>query len=220
MSLKENFESLSQESAFKKKILLFPAPVRIFHWVLVASLTVTILTGIVPGLGLYLEKPILPIRTVRLLHASAGFIAFAAVIFRTGYAFTSGDYKEFSINIQDIKTIPALLKYYFFMEKDPPPLRTKYNVAQKIIYLSWLLAITYLSLTGILLFHSYFGAKGWSLMVFERILPPQRNRFIRYHITIYMVISIFTHVYLAHTEDIAKLQAMFTGWIRVKSKKN
>jgi len=163
--------SLNEKLDFKKKILLFPAAVRIFHWVLVASLTVTIITGLVPGLGLY----ILPMRTVRLLHASAGFIAFAAVIFRTGYAFTSGDYKEFSINIQDIKTIPALLKYYLFIEKDPPPLRTKFNVAEKIIYLSWLLAIFYLSLTGILLFHSYFGAKGWPFFVFERILPPQRN---------------------------------------------
>lgn len=203
----------------KEKILLFPAPVRIFHWIFAISLTIAILTGIVPGLEAYTRQPIMPLRTVRLLHVSSGFICLGAVIFRAGYAFISGDYKDFGINLQDIKTLPALVKYYLFIEKNPPPLRTKLNIGQKFIYLSWLVAIIYLSLTGILLLDSYFTAYGRFFYFLQRLILPQTNRFVRYHLTIYMIVTILVHIYLAHTEDIARSQAIITGWVRVRLKK-
>ncbi|MCR4430399.1 MAG: cytochrome b/b6 domain-containing protein [Tepidanaerobacteraceae bacterium] len=206
--------------SFQNKLLLFPAPVRIFHFVLAASLTAAIATGIAPGLGLHFERPVLAMRYVRLIHASAGFIAFGAVIFRTGYALVSGDYKDFSINAQDIRTIPSLLGYYLFLRKEPPPLRTKLNVGQKLIYLSWFACIIYLSLAGMLLLYSYFDTMGWPFTFFQKALPPQRNRFIKYHVTIYLIATIIVHIYLAHTEDIARMQAIFTGWVRVSPRKD
>lgn len=198
----------------EKKILLYPAPVRIFHWVLVVSLSIIIITGLLLSPGIYPHGTLLPLKTLRFFHVSCGFIAFAAVIFRAGYAFVTGDYKDFSISLDDIKSIPSLVRYYFFIQKEPPPLRTKFNIGQKVIYLSWLIAITYLSLTGILLLESYFKEKGGPFFLLERVLLPQTNRFIRFYLTLYMVATILGHIYLAHTEDIAKLQAMFTGWVK------
>ena len=197
------------------KLLINPLPVRIFHWSLVVSLS----TAIISGLEISFTRPLVALRIIRFAHASAGLIALAVVFYRVGYAFISGDYKTFAINAEDIKTIPDLAKYYLFINKNPPPLRTKYNVGQKLIYLSWLLVILFLAFGGILLLNSFFITKGGVFVLVSRIILPQRLRMVKFSLTIYMVITIMLHIYLAHTSDIAKAQAMFTGWVRKKTQK-
>lgn len=197
------------------KVLLYPLPIRIFHFVLIVGLSLSIITGII----ISFTFPILPMRTIRLIHVSSGFLALAIVLYRLGYAFICGDYKTFSIKLKDFKTIPELLKYYLFLRKSPPPLRTKYNIGQKFTMYSWLFGVFYLSFAGIMLLNASFVSKGPIFFPFARLILPQQIRVTKYYLTIYFIITIMLHIYLAHTEDIAKTQSMFTGWVRVAHKR-
>jgi Ni/Fe-hydrogenase 1 B-type cytochrome subunit len=196
-------------------ILVYPLPIRIFHWVLVFSLSLTIISGII----ISFTYPLLTMRTVRFIHVSMGFIVLAITLYRLGYGFLSGDYKNFSIKLEDFKTFPELVKYYLFLREDPPPLRTKYNIGQKFTMFSWLMGVFYLAFAGIMLLNASFVSKGPAFFPLARFILPQQIRVTKFFLTIYFIITIILHIYLAHTEDIAKTQSMFTGWVRVLRKK-
>lgn len=209
-------EKRQSVSASYVDILLYPLPIRIFHWTLVASLSLTIISGLM----ISFTYTLVPMKHIRLVHISAGFVAFAIVIYRLGYAFVSGDYKNFSIKLKDFKTFPELAKYYFFLRKNPPPLRTKYNIGQKITMMSWLACIFYQTFAGIMLLNSSFVSSTSVISRLSRVILPQQLRTTKYFVSIYFIMTIMLHIYLAHTEDIAKSQSMLTGWVRVKRKNN
>jgi len=202
-------------SASYVNILLYPLPIRFFHWVLVISLSLTIISGLMISFAYAL----VPMKTIRFVHISSGFVAFGIVLYRLGYGFVSGDYRNFSINLKDVKTLPELVKYYLFLRENPPPLRTKYNIGQKITMLSWLIGIFYQTFAGIMLLNSSFISKGPIFFPLARLILPQYIRTTKYFLSIYFIITIMLHIYLAHTEDIAKTQSMLTGWVRVKRQK-
>jgi len=205
--------SWEQSLPYTVKVLQNTVAIRIFHWVFVTSLSTALLTG----LQVSFAKPLfLSMRTLRLIHMSGGLVAFSAMLYRIGYAFISGDYRNFSVNFQDLKTFPHLIRYYLFLEKRPPKLRTKYNVGQKFIFFTWILCVFYLTSAGILLYNSYFSQSLYNLHFFQKLLAPVYNRLLKYYITIYMISTIMLHIYLAHTEDIAKSRSIFKGWIKVK----
>lgn len=201
-------------SASYVNILLYPLPIRFFHWVLVISLSLTIISGLMISFAYAL----VPMKTIRFVHIFSGFVAFGIVLYRLGYGFVSGDYRNFSINLKDVKTLPELVKYYLFLRETPPPLRTKYNIGQKITMLSWLIGIFYQTFAGIMLLNSSFISKGPIFFPLARLILPQYIRTTKYFLSIYFIITIMLHIYLAHTEDIAKTQSMLTGWVRVKRK--
>jgi len=145
-------------------------------------------------------------------------VAFSIVLYRLGYAFVSGDYINFSIKLKDFKTFPELAKYYLFLRQNPPPLRTKYNIEQKITILSWLIGIFYQTFAGIMLLNPAFVSKSTVLSIMSKLILPQQLRTTKYFISIYFIMTIMLHIYLAHTEDIAKSQSILTGWVRVKRK--
>lgn len=202
-------------SASYVNILLYPLPIRIFHLVLVISLSLTIISGLM----ISFTYTLVPMKTIRFVHISSGFVAFGIVLYRLGYAFVSGDYENFSIKLKDFKTLPELAKYYLFLRETPPPLRTKYNLGQKITMLSWLIGIFYQTIAGIMLLNPSFVSKSSVLSLLSRLILPQHIRTTKYFLSIYFVMTIMLHIYLAHTEDIAKSQSMLTGWVRVKTKK-
>ena len=94
-------------------ILVYPLPIRIFHWVLVFSLSLTIISGSI----ISFTYPLLTMRTVRFIHVS-GFIVLAITLYRLGYGFLSGDYKNFSIKLEDFKTFPTC--EIFFLKTTAP----------------------------------------------------------------------------------------------------
>jgi len=209
-------KNIKIDSVSYVNILLYPLPIRIFHWALVASLSITIISGLMVS---FAYAPI-PMKIIRFVHISAGFVAFGIVLYRLGYGFLSGDYRNFSIKLEDFKTLPDLAKYYLFLRESPPPLRTKYNIGQKITILSWLIGVLYQTFAGIILLNSAYVPKDSIFLPLARLFLPQQIRTTKFFLTIYFIITIMLHIYLAHTEDIAKSQSMLTGWVRVKRENN
>lgn len=199
-------KELKQASIKGKMILFQPIWVRIFHWGFTVSLTVVLLTG------LELHKPanflFLDYGKVLIGHLVFGWFAMGFVALRITDTLIRRD-NSLIPKIHELKLVPKLMAYYFFLRPTPPPSR-KYNSGQSLIYSLWILLFLIASFLGLV---SYWQGKhliwAWHLVGGFQVL-----RWIKFAITIYFLATIPVHIYLSLTENISRLQAMFTGYER------
>lgn len=188
------------------KLLIQPLPIRIFHWVMVASVTMLVLTGLL----FYTTADVFSVkfRLVRLLHGTAGVIATANLFAQIAYYLTTRKYSEVVLNRDDMRNLSAFFRYYLFMRPDHPNFG-KYNPGQKFIYDSWAIALLLSAGVGYVLMYPS-ETTAW-----QRWLGGlETMRLLKYFITIWFIATIPVHIYLVFTEDPAKLQAMFTGYVK------
>ena len=187
------------------KLLIQPLPIRIFHWVMVSAVTSLVLTGLL----FYTNNGMLqvPFRTVRLIHILAGIVLTANLFFHIYYYIVTSRYSEVLLNRDDLGNLKAFFQYYLFLRPDHPNFG-RYNPGQKLIYDSWALASVLSAVAGYILL---FPAETTSL---QRWLGGlQLMRLWKYAITVWFLATIPVHIYLVFTENPAKLQAIFTGYV-------
>ena len=189
-----------------------PIWVRIFHWGFALSLTMIILTG------LELHKPAsflaLNYGKVFTVHLAFCWFAMGFLTIRISDALIRRD-DSLIPKIQDLKYFPQLMAYYFFLRSSPPPGR-KYNSGQLLIYFSWLLSFLVACLLGLA---SYWPGEHL-VWVWRLVGGFQVIRWVKFIISIYFLATIPIHIYLSLTEDVSRLQAMFTGYERKPSPNN
>jgi Ni/Fe-hydrogenase 1 B-type cytochrome subunit len=132
-----------------------PLPAVIMHWVHVVSMIVLIVTGF------YIHGPFAPglMGLMRNMHFVFMFLLILTAIVRVWWAFlgagtaeTGGtvkrrDYKYFGPQRENRGTLLGTVKYYTFLQKEPPKV-SKYNGLQKGTYVFWLLLILLQAITG------------------------------------------------------------------------
>jgi Ni/Fe-hydrogenase 1 B-type cytochrome subunit len=188
------------------KLLLHSLPVRIFHWVMFACVLVLLFTG------LYLHSPpawlVVPASKMRKLHgvfAALLVVNFAVHVYY--YVFTR-KFTEVLLLPRDWINVRSFLRYYLFITENHPNFG-RYNPGQKMLFTAWGLAVLTATVSGIGLF---FPEESIWL---QRLLGGLNNmRLIQYFIAVFFAASIPLHLYLVFTEDPAKLQAIFTGYIK------
>jgi Ni/Fe-hydrogenase 1 B-type cytochrome subunit len=192
------------------KLLLHPLPVRIFHWTMFATVSALVLTG------LYLDDPfpdrLLSLRTVRLIHGSAGMLLMANTFGQFYYYIVSRKYSEVLLLPRDLANIRSFLRYYLFITEGHPNYG-RYNPGQKVLYTSQWLAVLLASLVSMVLL--FPDQTAW----LQRNMGGLNTlRLIKYTIAMYFLSTVPWHLYLVFTEDPAKLQAMFTGYAKRENK--
>lgn len=180
-------------------------PTRIFHWMQVALVLTLIFTGFS---FVYAGATSIPVHTLRLFHATPGYLLAINLILYAYYNIASGLYSRIIFGLKDIKNIKSFAKYILFLAKKHPHYG-KYNPGQKAVFSLWLIVLCSLISTGImLLFPENFG-------IGQRLLGGLSHlRVVHFAGAIVMACTIPVHIYLTLTEDPAKLQAIFTGYIR------
>lgn len=187
------------------KLLLHPLPVRVFHWVMFTAVMVLLLTG------LYLHSPPawlqLPMSLMRKLH---GVFAALLTVNLGGqiyyYAYT-GKHTEILLLPGDWVNVRSFLRYYLFITAGHPNYG-RYNPGQKALFTSWGLAVAVAAVTGAILF--------WpnDTTGLQRVLGGLNVvRSVHYFVAAFFMGTIPFHLYLVFTEDPAKLQAIFTGYV-------
>jgi Ni/Fe-hydrogenase 1 B-type cytochrome subunit len=190
---------------FVLKVLIQPLPIRIFHWVMVATVTTLVFTGLLFYTNT--DKLQVPFRLFRLLHGTAGIILTANLLGHIYYYLVTRRYWEIILNMADLHNLRAFFAYYLFLRSDHPNFG-RYNPGQKLIYDSWALAGLLSAVAGFILL---FPAETTS---FQHWLGGLATlRLLKYGITIWFIVTIPVHIYLVFTEDPAKLQAIFTGYV-------
>ncbi|MDK2824177.1 MAG: Ni/Fe-hydrogenase 1 B-type cytochrome subunit [Clostridia bacterium] len=189
----------------KEIIELHSLPVRILHWTQVFIIITLIICGF------YIHYPGLlniPFSTIKNIKGVFNFLLIINSSLYIYYSIISKHYLELIFSFRDIRFIPVFFKYIFFL-KDEPGYYGKYNPGQKATYTFWFLLILVQIFTGLTLFYpETFG-------FFVKLLGGlNRIRITHYFATWLFVFTIPIHLYLAITEDPAKLQSIFTGYAR------
>ncbi|SDF16067.1 cytochrome b/b6 domain-containing protein [Sporolituus thermophilus] len=192
------------------KLLLHPLPVRIFHWTMFACVITLLFTG------LYLHYPFdavrLPVSMVRKVHLVFGFILTINLLGQIYYYLYTGKYTEVLLSRHDLPHLRSFFRYYLFITEHHPNFG-RYNPGQKFIFTAWGLAVLVGAITGTGLLFS--DQSQW----LQKLLGGLHvMRFIQFFIAMFFAATIPLHLYLVFTEEPAKLQAMFTGYLNKEPK--
>lgn len=192
------------------KLLLQPLPVRIFHWVMFSCVIGLLWTG------LYMNDPFeavrLPLRTVRKVHAFLGLSLTANLAGQIYYYWRTTKWTELLFLTRDLVNIRSFARYVFFITGGHPNYG-RYNPGQKALFTLWGAAVLIAIVTGFTLLLPDMTTG------LQRLLNGLNTiRISHFGVAIFFAMSIPLHLYLVFTEDPAKLQAMFTGYIQVEPK--
>ena len=188
------------------KLLLHPLPVRIFHWSMFTAVIVLVATG------LYLSAPpawlILPLSLIRKLHGAFATLLIFTFAGQVYYYIYTGKWTEILLLPGDWVHLRSFFRYYLFIT-DGHPNYGRYNPGQKALFTAWGLAVLAVSVTGpILLLPD-------DTIALQRLLGGLTLlRGLHFLVAAFFVAAIPFHLYLVFTEDPAKLQAIFTGYLR------
>lgn len=192
------------------KLLLHPLPVRIFHWTMFTAVIILLATG------LYMSGPPawlnLPLSLIRKLHGSFAVLLILTLAGQVYYYVYTGKYTEILLLPGDWVNLRSFLRYYLFIT-DGHPNFGRYNPGQKALFTAWGLAVLAVTVTGpILLFPD-------DTTGLQRILGGLATlRGFHFFVAAFFAATIPFHLYLVFTEDPAKLQAIFTGYLQKEPK--
>lgn len=191
------------------KLLLQPLPVRVFHWIMFVCVIILLFTGF------YLHSPIsyikLPLSLIRKVHSMFGLILIANLAGQIYYYAATKKFTEILFLPGDFANIRSFTRYVLFITEGHPNFG-RYNPGQKMLFTLWGLAVLAASFTSMILL---FPERTFWI---QRILGGLNVvRIVHYFIAIFFASSIPLHLYLVFTEEPAKLQAMFTGYVNKES---
>lgn len=222
----EDIESLRLQAA----IYVYEVPVRIWHWVNAATITVLIVTGFLIGS----PPPTIEIAEathqftfgyIRFAHFAAGMILTVAFLGRIYFAFIGNRHSRqlFYLPFWRLRWWKELLfeaRWYAFLEKEPKKYIGHNPLAHFAMFTFITLGMTFMIVTGFALYAEgagqdsvYYAAFGW---VIDLVQNTQRLHTL-HHLGMW-AIAIFSiiHIYAAIREDIMSRQSMITtiisGW--------
>ncbi len=185
------------------KLLLQPLPVRIFHWIMFFAVMYLVITG------LYLHEPWpgLKYGVVRKTHTLAGIILMLNLFGQSCYYLFTGRYTEILFMSRDFPNLRSFFRYALFITEKHPNYG-RYNPGQKALFTIWGLVIFLAGLAALPFF--FPGQESWLSRPFGGLTGI---RIFYYLITMFFLATMPLHVMLALTEDPARLQAMFSGYV-------
>lgn len=184
---------------------LHPLPVRILHWSQVFIITTLIFCGMYLHYPRFLDTAF---STVKNTKGIFNFLLMANTLVYIYYSLRTKHYREVIFSRRDIQFIPSFFRYILFL-KENPGYYGKYNPGQKAVFTTWFLFVLLQIFTGLLLFYpDTFGE------IIRLGGGLNKIRQVHYFITWLFIATIPIHIYLALTEDPAKLQSIFTGYAR------
>ncbi|SMD04149.1 cytochrome b/b6 domain-containing protein [Sporomusa malonica] len=185
------------------KLLLHPLPVRIFHWIMFFAVMYLVITG------LYMNDPwgSLPYGLVRKTHNIAGIILMLNLFGQIYYYAVTGKYTEILFTPRDLPNLRSFFRYALFITENHPNYG-RYNPGQKVLFTSWGLAVLLAGLAALPYFFPEYAP--WLARPFGGLMGV---RITFYTITMFFLATIPLHLFLVFTEEPAKLQAMFSGYV-------
>lgn len=193
------------------KLLLQPLPIRIFHWVMFVCVMVLLFTG------LYINNPIsaitVPLNMVRKIHSMFGLILIANLLGQIYYYAVTKKFTEILLLPGDWVNMRSFTRYVLFIT-DGHPNFGRYNPGQKWLFTSWGVAVLVASFTSMILLVP--DKTSWLQLHLGGL---NTVRILHYFVAIFFAATIPLHFYLVFTEDPAKLQAIFTGYIEKEPNK-
>jgi Ni/Fe-hydrogenase 1 B-type cytochrome subunit len=211
-------------------IYVWEVPVRVTHWLIVASIVVLSVTG------LYIHGPFLAapttadaanqMATIRFIHALSAIVFMCSFAVRFYWGFVGNSFSSWRAIIPHTREQfywgREMAKYYLFLRRDPVPV-TGHNFLAGATYTIVSIGMVAQILTGLLLTAWVLGIPpattffGWGSAVPGGI---QTVRMFHYLLTFLFVAFAIHHVYSAvlvdYEERSGTMSSIFSGWKNIK----
>ncbi len=211
-------------------IYVWEVPVRITHWLIVASIVVLTITGF------YIHGPFLAtpttaeaanqMATIRFIHELAAIVFICSFAVRFYWGFVGNSFSSWRAiiphNREQLYWGREMAKYYLFLRRDPVPV-TGHNFLAGATYTIVSIGMVAQIVTGLLLMAWVLGVPpittffGWGSMVPGGI---QTVRMLHYLLTFLFVAFAIHHVYSAilvdYEERSGTMSSIFSGWKNIK----
>jgi Ni/Fe-hydrogenase 1 B-type cytochrome subunit len=210
----------------RRTIYVWQLPVRVVHWTIVLALIVLSFTGY------YIHHPFLsggggpghPAFTmgrIRFVHEVSGFVFIAAVLVRVYWAFAGNHYANWRallpITAEQRSGVRDMLRYYFFVRREPPH-GNGHNALAGVTYVFLYLLFFLSILSGLGLFAWVSRIPAWRTLFgwTYSLLPIQQLRLLHFLLMFAFGAFAIHHVYSAVLFDTeernGELSSMVTGW--------
>ncbi|ADD67984.1 Ni/Fe-hydrogenase, b-type cytochrome subunit [Denitrovibrio acetiphilus DSM 12809] len=206
-------------------VYVWEGPIRITHWVNVASIIILVMSGLYIHYPFVKHNPVdhpYMMGSIRYTHYLTAMIFTTSIIVRGMWAFLGNKYAHIRtfynpFNKDDRKYIISYLKYYCFLEKKPKHVLTHNPMAQ-YAYIGIFLVFMFQIFSGFALW-SQINPDGTAYAIFGSIFSLMSNQWVRYlHYFSIFVIAIFlmAHLYAAVLVDFrthaGDISSIFSGW--------
>ncbi len=205
------------------RVRVWQAPIRLIHWVLVATIVVLSLTGfyignptVLPGVGGNLMA------TVRAVHIGTGLVFVAALLGRVWFAFTGNQWARWQQFLPIWRERRRLLlpsvRYYLFLEREAPPV-VGHNPLAALTYVLLYGMLAFQALTGVALMAVENRGHGWAWALTGWLVgavPVPTIRLV-HHIVMWLTWGFFiNHLYSAmlvdREEKGGEVSSIISGW--------
>ena len=222
----EDIESLRLQAA----VYVYEVPVRLWHWVNAAAISVLIVTGFLIGS----PPPTLEISEaanqfvfgyIRFAHFAAGMVLTAAFAGRIYWAFFGNRHSRqmFYVPFWRLRWWKELIfeaRWYAFLEREPKKYIGHNPLAHLAMFTFITLGMTFMIVTGFALYSEGAGQDSVYAQLFGWVIALAGNTqrlHTLHHLGMWAItIFVMIHVYAAIREDIMSRQSMITtiisGW--------
>jgi Ni/Fe-hydrogenase 1 B-type cytochrome subunit len=207
-----------------KRVYVWEAPVRVFHWLHVASIFTLAITGIYighPFIGLAIgpqDTRVLVTGWMRATHFVSAYVFGLGFMARTYWLVAGNEYASWRgwipIGRERWSFLWQQLKYYLFLDSERPSY-PGHNPVAGLTYLVLAVLIVAQGITGLALYSDPFTSGFWHVTFgqMDQFLPDQTIRLIHHGLMYLFVVFFVVHLYMAVLADIEERNAGITSII-------
>jgi len=204
-------------------VYVWQRPVRLFHWLMVISLTVLTVTGI------YMHGPFLvetsprawAMGTMRFIHEIFGFVLIATVLMRAYWFFAGNEWARWRawvpLRRDQWQSMKSMALYYAYQRREPYP-EIGHNSLAAACYLAIFGLLLIECVTGLVLFGVVSGSHFLRITVgwIPHIIDIQYIRLIHYFVMFcfmaFMVHHVYSAVLVSMEQENGLMESIFSGW--------
>jgi Ni/Fe-hydrogenase 1 B-type cytochrome subunit len=210
-----------------KAIYVYEAPVRLWHWINAAAITVLAATGYLIGSPL----PAVPGEAsanylfgyLRFAHFVAGYVLAIGLVVRAYWALVGNAHSRelFSVPVFSAaywREVGTMLQWYGFLRRAPNRYVGHNPLARMAMFAAFLLGAIFMVVTGLALYGEGAQEGHWTHLLFTSWVVPlfgqSQDVHTWHHLGMWLIITfVIFHVYAAVREDIMGRQSIISTMV-------
>lgn len=211
----------------RRRVYVWEIPVRLTHWLNVASIIALCFTGY------YISNPYLRISPqetygvyfmgwVRFLHFAVAFVFIGSVLLRTYWAFMGNEWASWRglfpfLSKNGRKNMVHAAQYYFFLRRDPPE-TYGHNALAGTTYMIIVTLYFIVIFTGVALFGQLHPESFWFTLTYWSfaLVTMQTMRLVHHAVMWLLIAFVLYHIYVAWLIDMEEgnglMSSIFSGF--------
>lgn len=213
----------------RKRVYVWEIPVRLFHWLLVLSMIAFTVTGLYignPYIQAYSSEQYI-MGTMRFIHFVTAYVFLMIIIIRIYWSLVGNKYAHvtgwFPFTSSKFSEMGRELKYYMLISKKSGSEGLGHTALGGLVMFFIFLVFFFEIVSGFAMYSVTHSGAIWTILggwLLNVMLLPTINlwhHLCMYVIIAFVIIHIYTAIYLNSVEGNGLLASIFTGGFKIKS---